>query len=92
MGATGGVEPSEEDRKKKVEGVERDSESKISSKFSRLFSSTFESDWKENSAAYKEALRDILEPASAPDKVEQIVREGFLQCTIPTSTLVECVQ
>ena len=44
MGATGGVEPSEEDRKKKVEGVERDSESKISSKFSRLFSSTFESD------------------------------------------------
>ena len=48
-------------------------------KFTRLFSPNFDSDIKEKADTYIEALRDILEPPSAPDRVEQIVREGFLQ-------------
>ena len=81
MGATGGVEPSEEER---MEVKEEKAEGKLDKlnmpeKFSKLFSTTLDSNIKENAVTYKEALRDIFERTSAPDRVEQIVREGFLQ-------------
>ena len=80
MGATGGLEPSEEERINVVEERKKiePNELKIPKRFAEMFSTNSDSITKDDSDTYKEALGDILRPPSAPDRVEQIVREGFL--------------
>ena len=73
MGATGGVEPSEEDRQNQQGGEEK----KVPSRFSKLFSSLDHEAIEKG--LYKESLQDIFQPCSAPDINEQIIREGICE-------------
>ena len=75
MGATEGVEPSEEERNREVDKVQN-YKKELPKKFSKLFSS-IDQDAIDQGLAYQDALQDILSPPSAPDMNNQVVREGF---------------
>ena len=76
MGATVGVEPSEEERKgKTLEGPS----ATIPDKFVKMFSSLDPESSRTNQDLHQDALQDILNHPSAPDMNDQIIREGFLQ-------------
>ena len=76
MGATVGVEPSEEERKgKTLEGPT----ATIPDRFVKFFSSQDQDANETNQDFYQDALQDILNHPAAPDMIDQIIREGFLQ-------------
>ena len=76
MGATGGVEPSEEERKgKALEGPT----SSLPDKFVKMFSALNQESSRTNQDLHPDVLQDILNHPSAPDMNDQIIHEGFLQ-------------
>ena len=74
MGATAGVEPSEEERLKEFRGG-KGVKKEMPTKFAKLFRSLDQDAIDEG--LYQDALQDILTPPSAPDMNHQIIREGF---------------
>ena len=72
MGATEGVELSEEERSKECEGGKELSE--MPTKISKLFSSLDQEAI--DNGLYEDALQDILTPPSAPDMNNQIIHGG----------------
>ena len=72
MGATGGVEPSEEER---IENLAGEVEKLMPSRFAKLFTSLDQDAI--DKELYQQSLRNITQPASAPDMNEQIIREGI---------------
>ena len=87
MGATAGVEPSEEDRLKECRGGKR-AKKDIPAKFSKMFLSLDQEAI--DKGLFQDALQDILTPPSAPDMNHQIIREGFRSSpdTAPTHVVL----